>query len=122
MVDLFLVQVYLQCKQKREQELVCFIQPTTCVEEHSICEVLYDEINPLMCDWRLGRTARKQLHQITVVRRSEVVYIQTGIVLLSGISESTTDYTFTTFVGLNHCPLDWQSGALPRDHRSPLMV
>ena len=22
-------------------------------------------------------------------------------------------------MGLNHCPLDWQSGALPHDHRSP---
>ena len=23
-------------------------------------------------------------------------------------------------VGLNHRPLDWQSGALPHDHRTPL--
>ena len=25
-------------------------------------------------------------------------------------------------MGLNHCPLDWQSSALPRDHRSPWSI
>ena len=53
MLYFILLDIYLQCEEHGEEELVVFIQSTTRVLEHLICQEVYNVMYSLTIHWRL---------------------------------------------------------------------